>query len=265
MGNLQARRGFIRTGLAIAGAVTFESSAQESLAVESEVLSEEQFGDPDVSPEALTFDPFRVQRLYGKRKAKFQPRVKNFGEKVLAVAQRYVGKNRSNSQPEIAKFLSVFDLGFRDSKGKYVPYCAAGVSFVAALAYVEALHGRSESVGLGQIRSILPDIDHHHFFPSPSVLDMYHVAAGKHRWRSRDDIKRIQPGALVVFDWKKNGGANHVGIVERIEKNLVHTIEFNTSTTFSGNQRDGGQIARKTRPIDTTVKGFIATNIVTAI
>ena len=39
------------------------------------------------------------------------------------------------------------------------------------------------------------------------------------------------PGDIIFFNWDgdQSGGADHVGIVERVEGEVVHTIEGNTS------------------------------------
>jgi len=38
-----------------------------------------------------------------------------------------------------------------------------------------------------------------------------------------------QPGDYIFFDWNADGGANHVGLVEICENNIVYTIEGNSS------------------------------------
>lgn len=245
--------------------VVSASDAVDSSEIPSEQLTEQQYGDPLAEIEDLTFDPFKVQKLFGGTRARFEPRIKDFDERLIGVAERYLGKNRKNAKTDITHFLNVFNIRFQDVSGKPTPFCAAGVSYVAAMAYLEALRGNDNVVSLSQISSIFPDIDHHFFFPSPSVLDMYHVAAGKHRWKTREDYKKVRPGWLVIFDWKQNGGANHVGIVEQIKSNDVHTIEFNTSLPSGRNEHDGGQIARKIRPLNKTIKGFVSTSMRTAI
>lgn len=45
-------------------------------------------------------------------------------------------------------------------------------------------------------------------------------------------------GDVVVFDWQKNGWADHIGFVEKVEGNTITTIEGNTSK----------QVARRTYP-----------------
>ncbi len=34
---------------------------------------------------------------------------------------------------------------------------------------------------------------------------------------------------IILFDWDDNGSANHVGIVEKVENNIVYTIEGNST------------------------------------
>ena len=41
-------------------------------------------------------------------------------------------------------------------------------------------------------------------------------------------VVRPQPGDIIVFDWKKDGWTDHIGIVEIINGNTITTIEGNT-------------------------------------
>jgi hypothetical protein len=45
-------------------------------------------------------------------------------------------------------------------------------------------------------------------------------------WQSRGYVPK--PGDIIFFDWESNGHADHVGIVEYIEENIIHTIEGNS-------------------------------------
>lgn len=45
-------------------------------------------------------------------------------------------------------------------------------------------------------------------------------------WRG---LKKPQAGDLIVFDWRKNGWMDHIGIVEKCSTNKVIVIEGNTS------------------------------------
>ena len=35
------------------------------------------------------------------------------------------------------------------------------------------------------------------------------------------------PGDIIFFDWEQDGTADHVGIVEYVEGDVVHTVEGN--------------------------------------
>lgn len=47
-----------------------------------------------------------------------------------------------------------------------------------------------------------------------------------HQWKPRGSIP--QPGDVIFFDWQVDGISDHVGIVERVEGNIVYTIEGNS-------------------------------------
>lgn len=58
------------------------------------------------------------------------------------------------------------------------------------------------------------------------------------------------PGDLAFFDFPADGidRISHIGIVESVHANgTVTTIEGNTAPDTKGNQRNGGQVARKIR------------------
>ncbi len=58
-------------------------------------------------------------------------------------------------------------------------------------------------------------------------------------------IEMAQPGDLILFDWDKNGRANHIGILYNINSNgTIQTIEGNTGF---GNNSNGGQVMVRTR------------------
>lgn len=46
------------------------------------------------------------------------------------------------------------------------------------------------------------------------------------RWKERTVTP--QPGDLIFFDWDHDGHANHVGVVEKFNDGIVHTIEGNS-------------------------------------
>lgn len=57
------------------------------------------------------------------------------------------------------------------------------------------------------------------------------------QWYDRSSGYIPQPGDLIYFDWKGNGGYDHVGIVDYAENGRVHTVEGNSRSTV---QYDGG-------------------------
>jgi hypothetical protein len=225
-------------------------------------VMENQMGDPDWHPETIKYDANKTQNAGQKAMAQFKPRIKTFADDLLARASACVGKNRAQNIVEINRYLEMMFVPAKIG-GNPTPYCAAGVSAMAALTYANLQQIATANMNL--LRSNLAEIDHYHFFPSPSVLEIYYVAAGKRRWVSRAKAKVIKPGWLVIFDWKKNGGADHVGIVESVQGNVLNTIEFNTTVVKNGDVRDGGQVARKERALNATVKGFVRTDLVTLL
>lgn len=60
-----------------------------------------------------------------------------------------------------------------------------------------------------------------------------------------------EPGDIFIQD---NGqGLGHTGIVEKVEDDIIHTIEGNTNDTGS---REGYEVCRRTRKIE-SMKGFL--------
>jgi hypothetical protein len=112
------------------------------------------------------------------------------------------------------------------------------------------------------LRGALPEIDHYHFYPSPSVWHMFEVADAKNRWVANAGHTVPHAGWVIVFDFGK--GADHVGLVLSATAQGIQTFECNTSGVVNGNQRNGGVITRKTRDW-AHVKGFIRTDLDQAV
>ncbi|MFN4249061.1 MAG: CHAP domain-containing protein [Flavipsychrobacter sp.] len=67
------------------------------------------------------------------------------------------------------------------------------------------------------------------------------------------DPSLLQPGYQFIMDFGK--GLGHTGIIERIEGDVLHTIEGNSNDAGS---REGTEVCRRTRKIgDKPMKGFI--------
>ena len=98
-----------------------------------------------------------------------------------------------------------------------VPWCAIFVSWVADQAgYIEA--------------GIIP------MFASTSAGVQWFRNRGQ--WQGRGYTPA--PGDLIFFDWQQDGQVDHVGIVERVESGVIHTIEGNSSDS----------VRRRSYPLD---------------
>lgn len=45
-------------------------------------------------------------------------------------------------------------------------------------------------------------------------------------------------GDIIFFDWEQDGTSDHVGIVEKVENNIVYTIEGNTDDSCARRSYD---------------------------
>lgn len=50
----------------------------------------------------------------------------------------------------------------------------------------------------------------------------------RERGQWQDGSYTPNPGNIIFFDWDATGDADHVGIVERVEKGTVYTVEGNS-------------------------------------
>jgi len=55
----------------------------------------------------------------------------------------------------------------------------------------------------------------------------YGVNWFKEKGAWQDRYYTPSPGDVIFFDWEQDGIADHVGIVEKVENGLVHTVEGN--------------------------------------
>jgi hypothetical protein len=151
--------------------------------------------------------------------------------------------------------LALFELPFQDRSGKYVPFCASGLAYVVARAYVT--HWKKQPINLSSLRGALAEIDHYHFFPSPSVWHMFAVAQAKGRWLPQAKGVTPRPGWVAIYDFGKS--ADHVGLVLSADSDGFRAFECNTSGRVAGSQQNGGVIAIKNRTWK-YVKGYIRTD-----
>src|SRR5262245_50670816 len=217
-----SRREAIKIGTAsVLYCVHTRVSAQQSSAI-----LEEQRGDPDGPYETLEFDADAVRDLiFAPQKAAFAEYKREMPLQCLQTASENIGRSRTSHRELITEFLDLFRLPF-EIGGKPVPYCAAGLAFVAAETYANLLGmPTSQFDKIRKYRSILADLEHWYFYPSPSCWDIYHVAAGKRRWV--DNLAKMGPvvlraGWIVICDFGR--GADHCSMVESADTKTVETI-----------------------------------------
>ena len=240
------------------GALLAQAGSQ--LVKSDDIVSERQKGDPDDTYEFVSYDPDKIAKLATKppNKAIFEPWLKNLPDAMITTARTFLGCSRSSTPDQITKFLGLFDLQLRDRNG-YVAYCAAGISFAALTAYANALR-KAGTDELKRLRGVAPDLEHYHFYPTVSCVDMWNIAKGKRHWirHARGNANPTR-GWIVLFDWGGRGAPDHCGIVQQATEQEIKTIEFNTTVTTNGSQRNGGMVAEKSRPYD-HVLGFIVTD-----
>ncbi len=256
-----------RDAIAGLGALSAAGAAPGAAWARDAALTEVHQGDPDGPEETLTYEGAAIDRLAsGQRRASFFDRTGRFGVAFAEAASSYVGMSRFTHEAQIAEFLNVFRLPYRRPDDRPNPFCAAGISYVAALSYARRHAGDLSSRRITKIRSVLPEVARYHFYPTVSVINMYHVALGTRRFVNRSDYRRVRQGWIVLFDWKASGScfqAQHCGIVSSVESDangraVLNTIEFNTRNPGGpGTESNGGVITRRRRPVNGTVKGFI--------
>jgi CHAP domain len=143
-----------------------------------------------------------------------------------------------------------------ENNGKVVPFCAAGLSWVATTLYAE-----QAQVGDRKNHSLQPyllEVRQRHFYPTPSVVNMQTVASIEGKWVARTSAtgtRAPRKGWLVVYNWDGKR-PDHVGIIDSVEPGWLNTVEFNTSDK---DNRNGGAIAMRHREINHTVEGYIRT------
>lgn len=57
------------------------------------------------------------------------------------------------------------------------------------------------------------------------------LAAWRKRRMARTDFENMEPGDLLFYSWKKNGNADHVGVVAQRDGKSVQVLEGNKSNT----------------------------------
>ncbi|WP_395049406.1 CHAP domain-containing protein [Flavobacterium sp.] len=145
------------------------------------------------------------------------------GKKALEMAISQLGvqeiPKNSNAGPAVEKYLKSVGLG------KGYAWCMAFMYWCT----------KEASAQLGLENPL---------FKTAGVIAMYN--------KEKDlVVTDPQPGDLFIMDFGK--GQGHTGIVEKVEKNIIHTIEGNTNDEGS---REGYEVCIRQRKTN-TIKAFL--------
>jgi hypothetical protein len=228
----------------------------------AEEITEDQRGDPDLPSETLRINKAVLDDVLSKHtKAAFEPYRREFPKALVSAAKTFIGATRQGTPDRITEILSLYRLPLKDDHG-FVPFCAAGIGFSAALAYRDLLGRKDESERVQSLQPLLPDIEHWYYYPTVSCNDMRLVEMGKRRWVSPGERIKTVPrsGWIVLYAWNRPQQADHCGIIVDANSHAVHTLEFNTSGRVNGSQVNGGAVVLRDRQYDEKIMGFIATD-----
>jgi hypothetical protein len=149
--------------------------------------------------------------------------VNTLGKKTLEVAITQLGvreiPKNSNAGPAVEKYLKSVGLG------KGYSWCMAFMYWCT----------KEASIQLGVTNPLTK---------TAGVLAMYNAEKNL-------VVTKPQPGDLFIMDFGK--GQGHTGIVEKVVKDTVHTIEGNTNDEGS---REGYEVCRRQRKTN-TIKAFL--------
>jgi hypothetical protein len=226
------------------------------------IIAEPQFGDP-LEPndkyETLTLVHPSQQKAVGDDPILPKKDAEQLALQMLKITRQFVKDeiSRNHQASQVIEFLRVVDFQDLDT-----PFCAAGVSYAACRAYCDLHVSESYDAAItnqrvNKFKSKMTTIYAHYFFPSASVRVIKAAAIKKGNWVDRTVTPK--PGWPIIFSWDGTSAGNHIGLVEAVDaqNNSIKTLEYNTTVTINGNQRDGGHVARKSRPLDHHVLGYV--------
>ena len=155
--------------------------------------------------------------------------------KHIEVAISQIGKEEiprgSNWGEHVKKYLGAVGIGFPAS------WCMAFVYWCVEEAKVRVADGT------GGLRNPL--------IKTGGVMKQWNEIEKQSNQPKCKFTKAPKAGDIFIMDFGK--GLGHTGFVEKVEGNVLHTIEGNTNDTGS---REGYEVCRKTRTIE-QCKGFI--------
>jgi hypothetical protein len=218
-------------------------------------------GDPTADSDPAYYPSAFLESLQKSNDKKIIPDpIPDFPKRLLELAITFKGVNRwDNSWTKIRDMLAVFGCPFDqvvNGKKQYTAFCAAGISYCACTLY-------AKTTELGDLQSAINVVDFHSFWPSPAVWKMVQVANAKGRWKAAGPGVLPRAGWIVCYDWTATANldaVDHCGVVIDADKSTLHTLEFNTSGSAGGSQRNGGVVLTRERSYNSLVKGFIVTD-----
>lgn len=92
-------------------------------------------------------------------------------------------------------------------------------------------------------------------FQQSGKTELFKSGGVLNTWNRTDVAYRVKgepkPGDIFIMDYGK--GLGHTGIVEKVDGDLIHTIEGNTNDTGA---REGYEVCRRTRK-KSKIKGYL--------
>ncbi|MDP1588327.1 MAG: CHAP domain-containing protein [Prosthecobacter sp.] len=249
-----------------AQALVAEETLQQLLL--KDTLDEYQSGDPlepDQQFERLHINTQKIQKAFTTTKVENIKDAKTLALNMLEITQQFADTkvSRLTDRPLVTEFLNLLDFDFKE-EGKEVPFCAAGVTYAACRAFCNidpdpsAYSKEISDKRLTLFKSRLSTIKKHYFYPSASVRVIKADAISRGTWVS-PTVDPL-PGWLVIFSWTGGLAGNHIGIVKSATKQVLKTIEYNTSGFLTNDvnaNRNGGMVAEKDRPRNASILGFV--------
>jgi hypothetical protein len=153
-------------------------------------------------------------------------------EKIVEIAKSQVGvreQGGNNKGEDIRKYLDAtwFD---ENAKQKGFPWCSAYVTWVCMEARKElSLTWRDLNLYVG------------------GAANAWKAWANEEGWPIYSKNEEAKPGDLILFDFRQDGAADHIGVVIEDKDNFIVTVEGNTNGKGERDSESGDGVWRKKR------------------
>lgn len=149
---------------------------------------------------------------------------------IVEFAEKLIGTSEPNGDDQ---FIKAYNKATGSNFNMETPWCAMFVTYCARM--------------VGVPTSVIPN------FASCTVsLNTFFKKKGQ--WHPRAGYTP-KPGDLIYYDWDKDNGPNHVGLVKEIIGSKVVTIEGNTSNP-AGKTKYDGVYSKKVALTSSTILGY---------